>query len=168
MKYLILFIIFLSCGSNVDPLKCHYNFSADDIRQEIIDTVKEIANENMLLSAGVGIAGIKTPQYERFEYLFTNATESELIELMDYPNGVVKGYTFWALAKMKSDSLEWIIENHIGDTDTILSQSGCLMFSYPVIDFMIEVVTPGLVDIDCMKLSKDKLERLRKLRDSHQ
>ena len=41
------------------------------------------------------------------------------------------------------------------------------MFSYTVIDFMIEVVTPGLVDIDCMKFSEDKLERLRKLRTSY-
>ena len=166
MKYLILFIIFLSCSINFDPAKTSFNLSDDDIRQEVIDTVKEIANSNILMSAGVGIAGIKTPQFERFEYLYTNATEGELIELMDYPNGVLKGYAFWALAKMRSESLERIIENHIDDTDTITSQSGCLMFSYPVIDFMIEVVTPGKVDIDCLKLSDDKLERLRKLRIS--
>ena len=166
MKYLIILIIFLSCGINFDTARISFNLSNDDIRQEIIDTVIEIANENILMSAAVGIAGIKTLQYERFEFLYTTATEDELLELMEYPNGVVKGYTFWALAKMRSDSLESIIENHIDDTDTILSQSGCLMFSYPVIDFMIEVVTPGRVDIDCLKLSEDKLERLRKLRDS--
>lgn len=166
MKYLILFIIFLSCGSHGDSAKTSCCLFDDDIRQEIIDTVKEIANENMLMSAAVGIAGIKTLQYERFEFLYTTATEDELLELMEYPNGVVKGYTFWALAKKRSDSLEWILENHIYDTDTILSQSGCLMFSYPVIDFMIEVVTPGRVDNDCLKLNEDKLERLRKLRIS--
>ena len=93
MKYLIIIIIFQSCSINFDTEGTSFNLSGDDIRQEIIDTVREIANENILMSVGVGIAGIKTPQFERFEYLFTNATESELIELMDYPNGVVKGYT---------------------------------------------------------------------------
>ena len=167
MKYIILFIIFLSCGINFDSARTSFNISDDDIRQEVIDTVKEVANSNILMSDAVGIAGIKPVQYERFEFLYTTATEDELLKLMDYPNGVVKGYTFWALAKMRSDSLESIIENHIGDTDTILSQSGCLLFSYPVIDFMIEVVTPGRVDIDCLKLSEDKLERLRKSRNSY-
>lgn len=167
MKYLILFFIFLSCESNVDSAKHSFSLSDDDIRQEIIYTVKVIANENILMSAGVGIAGIKTPQFKRFEYLSANATESELIKLMEHPNGVVRGYTFWALAKMQSESIEEIIENHISDTDNILSQSGCLMFSYLVIDFMIEVVTPGRVDIVCLKLSEDKIDRLRKLRDSY-
>ena len=166
MKYLIFLCILISCGSYGDSAKSSFSLSDDDIRQEILDTVKEIANENMLMSAAIGIAGIKTPQFERFEYLFTNATESELIELMDYPNSVVKGYTFWALAKIRSDSLERILENHINDTDTILFQTGCRMFSYPVIEFMIEVVTPGRVENDCLKLSEDKLERLRKLRIS--
>jgi hypothetical protein len=133
----------------------------------VIDTVKEIANDNILMSAAVGIAGIKPVQYERFEFLYKTATEDELLELMDYPNGVVRGYTVWALAKIKSDRLEEVIKNHISDTTTITSQSGCMLFSYPVIDFMIEVVTPGKIDIDCMKFNSDKLERLKELRESN-
>ena len=94
MKYIILLIIFLSCNINFDSARTSFNLSNVDIRQEIIDTVIEIANENILMSAAIGIAGIKTLQYERFEFLYTTATEDELLELMEYPNGVVKGYTF--------------------------------------------------------------------------
>lgn len=166
MKYLILFIIFLSCGINNDSAKTSFNLSDNDIRQEILDTAKEIASENILLDIAVGPAGIKPEQYERFEFLYTTATEGELIDLMDYPNGVVRGYTFWALARIRSDSLESNIENHIGDTDTVLFQTGCIMFSYPLIDFIIDVVTPGRVDNNCLKLSIEKLERLRELRNS--
>ena len=167
MKYLIFFIIFLSCGSHGDSAKTSFGLFDDDVRQEILDTVIEIANENIILDVAVGPAGIKPGQYERFEFLYTTATEGELIELMDYPNGVVKGYTFWALAKIRSDSLESIIESHITDNDTLLFQTGCRMFSYPVIEFMIEVVTPGRVENNCQKLSKDILERLRELRKSY-
>ena len=167
MKNLILVIIFLLFGSNFLYSKKHLDYSDGDIRQEIIDSVKEIANENVLNGAMVGRGGTKTSQYKRFEFLYTTATEDELLELIDHPNGVVRGYSFWALAKVRSDKLEEVIENHIGDTAMISTISGCILYSYPVIDFMIEVVTPDRLDIDCLKLSEDKLGRLRKLRDSY-
>lgn len=166
MKYLILLFIFISCGRDVDSHNNRFDFSREDIRQEIIDTVERISNDNILMSAAVGIAGIKPVQYKRFEFLCENAYEEELIELTDHQNSVVRGYSFWALAMLRSDSLENIILNHIQDTDTISTQFGCKMFSYPLIDFMIEVVTPGRIDIDCLKFDLEKLEELRELRNN--
>jgi len=166
MKYVFFFLIFISCGRNVDSHNDLFNFSREDIRQEIIDTVEKISDDNIIMSSAIGPGGIKPEQYERFEFLCENAYEKELIELTDYPNGVVRGYSFWALAKLRSDSLEKVILDHIQDTDTISTQFGCMLFSYPLIDFMIEVVTPGRIDIDCQKFDLEKRVELRKLRNN--
>lgn len=167
MKYVIIFMVLFSCCKNGDSHSGLFKFSKEDIRQEIIGTVNRIENVNILMNSAVGPAGIKPDQYKRFEYLYENAYIEELIELTEHPNGVVRGYSFWALAKLRSDRVEEVILDHIQDTDTISSQSGCMIFSYPLIDFMIEVVTPGRIDIDCLKFDLEKLEEIRELRNNY-
>ena len=47
-------------------------------------------------------AGIKPKQYENFEELKKNASKQELLTLTNHSNGVVRCYSFWALASNKN------------------------------------------------------------------
>ncbi|MEI7726190.1 MAG: hypothetical protein WCK09_13865 [Bacteroidota bacterium] len=60
------------------------------LRPEIEKLVKGIAKDNVLKSSGVGVAGTRTEQWERYESLCQNATTKELLELTDYSNADAK------------------------------------------------------------------------------
>lgn len=90
-------------------------------------------------AAGVGIAGVKTEQYERFENLIKYATIDELVSLTDHKSSVVKAYSFWALSKRKFPGLLLIAKKHASDSSTFRFFSGCLLSQERIKDFYVSI-----------------------------
>ena len=155
---LIIFIFpFVSCSQTQEPI-----YEPEKISKEVSEIVKQIAKGNIINSSMVGVAALKTPQYERFEQLIKIATTEELLELMEHKNPAVRGYTFWALAKRHYENLEEVLITHIKDKEVVATQSGCSTFEQPLIDFMKSVVTPGMFDLDCKKFDNATFKRINK------
>ena len=93
------------------------------------------------MGSAVYYGGIRPKQYDNFEKLKETATQRELIELTNHPNGVVRCYAFWALSKDKSVDLFQIILNHINDYELVKTQFGCIGGQEKVGDFFISYAT---------------------------
>ncbi len=151
MKKYILFVIVLllgiSCSNSNQLLNGHVT------PQSAIDSlVTDIAIENMLNDEGVGIGWSQNDQWERYIKLSEVATEEALVKLTDHENAVVRGYSFQALAKNKSSQVFPILINHLADTATVTSFSGCFKTDQMLGDYLIDVVTIDKNDTTTYKL----------------
>lgn len=109
------------------------------VRPEISDIVNKISAYGTVDAAGVGIAGVKTEQYERFEKLMKNATVDELVSLTDHKSPAVKAYSFWALSKRKFPGLSLIVKKHAADSSTFRFFTGCLLSRERIRDFYLSI-----------------------------
>ena len=125
------------------------------IRPELARLVRKIAADNMLKSAGVGEAGVRTSQWERYETLKEKATDEELKTLTDDSNSVVRCYAFQALASRKTDVYPILLQ-HLADTAQVRTFMGCIISSIKTGDYFIDVVTPDYVDPSCYKLTSNQ------------
>jgi hypothetical protein len=142
-----------------------FTYDSQKISKTVRQIVKGIAKENEIHGTAVGYGGVKTPQYRRFEGLYTKASLEELIELMEHPNPTVRGYSFWGLAKRHNEKLEAIILAHASDEQFVYQIDGCIGGEIPVTEFMRWVVTPQMLDLDCKKLDKAALDKLQERRE---
>jgi hypothetical protein len=122
------------------------------LSHQIKSIVKDMAKYKRIDSEAVGFAGTRTKQYDRFIKLTHIATTEELVLLMDHKSPVVRGYSFWALAKLNYSDLEKIFKAHKNDTEYVDELDGCIGGKIPLIDFMTWVVTPNILDVNCKKL----------------
>ncbi|NCT18998.1 MAG: hypothetical protein GW771_12285 [Flavobacteriia bacterium] len=136
------------------------NMFGQTVGPEIDKIVKGIAKDNMLKSAGVGIAGARTDQWDRYIALKTKATNEELINLTDSENGVVRCYSFQALATRKNINLLPILIKHLTDTTTITTFQGCIISDQMVGDYFLDVVTPQYIDLDAYKLTENERQQV--------
>ncbi|MBK9962980.1 MAG: hypothetical protein IPP06_17140 [Saprospiraceae bacterium] len=95
------------------------------VRPEIEKIVNGIAKDNVLKSEGVGYAGIRTDQWDRYIALKEHATNEELIALTDHKNGVIRCYSFEALATRKDSNIYSVLIKHLTDTAIIPTFQGC-------------------------------------------
>jgi hypothetical protein len=127
--------------------------STTTIRSEIQKIVKGIAKDNVLKGEAVGYAGTRTDQWDRYEKLKKDATNTELLTLTDNHNAVVRCYAFQALATKKEIDVFPVVLKHLSDTSTIETFFGCIVSSQTVGDYFVEVVTPEYIDLDAYKLT---------------
>lgn len=159
MRNLILSILTFSAltalGQTVE------RFDSTKVSAQVLEIVNDFEFEDgMVESAYVGYAGQPSEQFEVFERLYTEATESELLELTKHSEPIVRAYSFWGLAKINSNELETTLRQHLNDTTQVLTMSGCIVGIERVNTFMLDVVTPKLVD-NCKKLSRRTLKELK-------
>ena len=152
---LILFITITSCG------QLTYNDNSISIKTKKV--VTEIEKVNELMSSAVYYEGSTPKQWGNFVELKKNATNEELIELTNHPNGVVRSYSFWALSNKKDVDLFPIVKNHLNDYQLINTQFGCIGGQKMVGDFFIQVITPPYLDLDLAKISSKELKELDSL-----
>src|SRR5690606_15153443 len=90
-------------------------YSDSQISKPVLELVKQIAEENILMDSAVGGAGMRPKQYDRFEKLKNKATLKELRMLTNHPNGVVRCYAIQGLIlkKENSDIFFSIIKKHL-------------------------------------------------------
>ena len=137
--------------------------NASEISNETLLIVKKIEKINVLMGSAVGSSGHKPDQYENFEELKKNASKQELIALTNHSNGVVRCYSFWALALSKNIDLFSIIKDHINDDTHVKTQFGCSGSTEKVGDFFINLVNPKDEDSDITKLTPDEFNKLDSL-----
>lgn len=138
----------------------HYQFDKRKISKHAGVIVGKIEKVNQVMSSAVYYEGMRPAQYDNFTELQKQATEDELLELVNHPNGVVRSYAFWALSYKTSTNLLPIVIKHISDTASVTTQFGCIRSREQVGDFFINVVTPEYVDLNSKKLTSAEYEYL--------
>jgi len=143
-------------------LNCFGQFPFDKtkISRQTEVIVSKIAKNNELMGSAVYYAGIRPAQYDNFAELQNRATQEELLELTNHPNGVVRCYSFWALTYKPSANLLPIVLAHIVDTASVNTQFGCIGSREKVGDFFINLVTPQYVDLNSKKLTTAEYDYL--------
>lgn len=139
----------------------NYAFAFSDttkIRSKILKTATQISNYKTVDDEAVGAAGQMTIQYKNFRILSQAATDKELVSLTEFENEKVKVYAFWALAKRNYSDIKTILETHIADTSRFDFYSGCINQPYRVNYFFLEVLTPKVIDENCLKLSSQEIK----------
>ncbi|MBS1512337.1 MAG: hypothetical protein JST86_15930 [Bacteroidetes bacterium] len=120
--------------------------------------VDDIALDNSFDCAGVGIGGIKTDQYWRYEWLLKHSDNNDLRKLTFHANPVVRAYAFAALNEHHYDSLEDVLDLHIQDTASFRSMCGCIAdFSNVNISFLYSM--KNQLDKNKWKQYRAKVER---------
>jgi len=144
--YIAIILIILNFTLNAQT-----KYNQDLILKSTDKIVKEIEKINQLMGSAVYESGIRPHQYDNFDKLKEIASKEELLELTNYPNGVVRCYAFWALSYDKSVDLFPILIAHIGDYEVVNTQFGCIGSQEMVGDFFISVATPRYVDLESKK-----------------
>lgn len=137
-----------------------YQFDKTKISGQTKLIVAKIEKENSLMGSAVGNGGVRPKQFDNFAELQRTATKSELTELTNYPNGVVRCYSFWALTYDTSINLLPILIKHIPDNENISTMFGCIVSREKVGDFFISLATPEYVDLNSKKLTPAEFEYL--------
>jgi hypothetical protein len=138
----------------------HYQFDKTKITSQTKQIVLKIEKENMLMGSAVGNGGNRPKQFDNFAELQSKATKSELTELTNHPNGVVRCYSFWALTYDTSINLLPILIKHIPDEENVSTMFGCIVSSEKAGDFFISLATPQYVDLNSKKLTTTQFEYL--------
>ena len=141
IKTLMFCLLFLHINSSCKQTPQNKKIEDVETIQPVIDQiVNQIANYQTVDASGVGIAGVKTEQYERFEKLIKYAKLNELVTLTDHQSAAVRAYSFWALAKKHFPGLELIVKRHANDTESFRFFSGCILSDERVKDFYVSII----------------------------
>ncbi|HTI61050.1 hypothetical protein [Mucilaginibacter sp.] len=133
-----LMCLFISCDQinspkRIEPVK---------IRPAIQTIVDSIAKYNQLTSSGVGFAGVRTGQWNRYEKLNKVASLAELRELTHHKNSVVRCYAYDALTARKDTYAFTLLLSHLHDTAKVSTFFGCIISEEMAGDYFLNAVTP--------------------------
>ncbi|WP_298346705.1 hypothetical protein [uncultured Algibacter sp.] len=157
--------------SNYEP---NWSYNWNGIRKEIKDSL-QIA-ELRGITSGIGGMGASTKnEVDRRRWIMKTATESELLKLTEYPNGIVKGIAYEGLLRKKgfSNKTELTLKAIRDTTYQIDYQSGCLGWNMGIGEYLVqnvlliddEIPPPErLPDFGLTEMDKEKiLTEFRKL-----
>ncbi len=139
MKNIFLIFLFTFLGN---IFCCEGQIKTTKIRPKIKHIANQIARHNVLTGSAVGYVGTRPKQWDRYEKLKKEATNEELILLIEHKNAVVRCYSFDALAYRKGIDIFPILIKHLSDTAEVATFFGCLIFSTIVREYFVGVVTP--------------------------
>lgn len=125
-----------------------------------------LALTNQIHGPYVGFSGERTQQYDRFERLTELADCGALLELSKHENAVVRGYAFWGLARKQYPKLDSVLLAHAQDESLVTEIQGGVMNRIPLIEFMLWVVHPDMMDDQSLKLDSDTFRQVSELRFS--
>lgn len=154
--------VLLVCAFVSTYCKCSGQASDDkpvSLRPEITKLVQNIAADNVVKGAAVGIAGIRTEQWDRYEHLKRTATGDELMLLSSHTNPVVRCYAFQALVHRKVDVFPILLQ-HLKDDERVETLEGCIGGTEKVGDYFINTVMPGYADEGSYEMSARQLTEL--------
>lgn len=155
----IFVVIFLACQSS----RRHWHLVDKNrsISSDIKSLVDTLVKYGQVHDDAVGYAGEKSNIYEAFENLSSRATEDDLLQLTAHSDPTVRVYAFWALAKRSSERLTDILYRHRKDNARFSYMSGCEMGPEHVNTFLLNLVTPGLIDTEVKKLLPSDLSKFQ-------
>lgn len=125
--------------------------------------VNKIIQINELMDSAVYSIGTRPKQWDNFEELENIATKSELLELTNHPNGVVRCYAFWALSHRTDIDLFPILKNHLNDYELVNTQFGCIGNQEMVGDFYIQMSEPNEYEPESRSITYKEFSELDSL-----
>lgn len=131
-----------------------------DTLPDLKKIVTVLENRNSVESSNIGVSGSPSNQYASYEQLKMTATVEELTALTDHKNSAVRCYAFQALASKKADNVFTVLLNHLHDTSSVYTQTGCIGMNYFTGDYFIDIVTPDCIDLDVYKLNPKERQTL--------
>lgn len=135
IAFLITFLILLS-SCNFKKEKIEFK-NEGKLSVKIQTVISNIIEYGEITGPFVGISGSKPKQWDNFIELKKNATESELLTLMEHPNPIVKCYSFDILVKKKNENCFKILKTNFKDSTTVYTQFGCIGNQTRVNDYLI-------------------------------
>jgi len=97
----------------------------ENVRGAVMDTIRKIEQDNFISTGIVGIAGKRPQQANRRYWLRKEANKEELIQLINYPNAVVKGVVFKILYVKKYPALSDLLIKLSAQKGWVHFRSGC-------------------------------------------
>jgi hypothetical protein len=107
------------------------NLLPQDIRQ-----VLHLIPSHLVEDEFTGIEGRRSRIHGYFKSLEKIATAIDFIKLSAHPNPAIRCYSFWALVKIKHNSIPDLINLHSEDLQEIKFYSGCTYHYTTVKDFI--------------------------------
>lgn len=161
-KFTLVIIFFIGLTSGIwgqrDFVKCP-GIDLDTLR-ELKKVVVEIAEGKEVTSHGIGEGGALSKQWTRYETMKQVATPGHLLALTHHSHPAVRCYAFQAMASKHYRGVFEALLDHIYDTAIVRTQFGCIGGATTVADYMIDVVTPQRIELDCYKLSQAERKKL--------
>ena len=123
-RHLFVIIIFLillySCNGR-------YRHSENPFsRYNLENIVSGISKTNVVMGGAVGIAGARPEQWDRYLALCHKATDTEIINLTNHTNAVVRCYAFDCMLQRKNLDFFNTLLLHLIDTAEVHTLYGCL------------------------------------------
>ena len=131
----VLLLLFLFGFSN--SYHKSWTFDWSGIRQEVKDTILKIKEFDSYSFGLRGLGRIEEYQINRQKWIKKNAFNSELLQLIDYPNGVVKVVSYETLLKRDKKLKYFLLKKSLNDTLTFIHyQMGCFGRAYTLSEFL--------------------------------
>lgn len=146
-KFSILLPLFTVIGIGVTIIiftnyEKSWSFNWNGIRKNIKDSIA-IAEIQGITSGVVGYSGTSTrDEIMRRKWIMSNATEEELLKLIEYPSGTVKAIAYEGLIKKEHyDEKAELISKSISDNEfSVYYQSGCIGSKLSVSEYLMRFV----------------------------
>lgn len=110
--------------------------SFQSIRSEVMDSIKLIESYNRIEEEHIGIDGKKSTTYKRRRWLSTNATEKELLLLIEYPATIIKVAAFEGLYKRKYAKIAHVLLQLSRNSELVYHSAGCVTMVRPIGEFL--------------------------------
>jgi len=159
-KSIYLIILFISCVI----IGCHRQLVTDQgISLKVLRMVDKLESQHEI---HVDVEGVtkKKGSHKIFQKLIKKASTEELLLLMQHPSSVVRGYSFWALAKKNYEHIDEVIVERVTDEEPTVLVHNSKKKSYPLIEILAMIVRSDELDPNCKKLTEAELIRFEKYR----
>lgn len=153
LNILVAFLLLISCSNGPRVIK-YYN---EETGEYIVDTLPfndlrdfpklqktknvdsliiEIKKEKHVYEKHIGIGGVYSEQYARFERLTELLNEKELFNLTKNEDPIIKVYAYKGLKIKRSKYLKEVEKVYKKDTSEFVHGSGCLIGSYKISEYI--------------------------------
>lgn len=158
-KIIYLIIIFISCVI----IGCNRQLVTDQgINLNVLKIVDKLESLNEIHVDSEGIT--KKGSHKFFQKLIKKASTEELLLLMQHSSSVVRGYSFWALAKRHYEHIDEVLVERAADEELTVLGHNFKKKSYPLIEIMAMIVSSDELDANCKKLTVAELIRFERHR----
>lgn len=124
LTVLVLLIFGLSCTDHVKHGKTS-EFSIP--RGKMDNAIMVLKNATSMNGPAVGYAGLRTSEYDSYEWILKYGSDSLLNQLANYPNPYTRTYAFIALCHRNSTAAKKVFFKNISDSTKLNLFSGCEM-----------------------------------------
>jgi len=146
-----------------------WSYNWDGIRKQIKDSI-EVAKFGGISSGAVGYYGRKPQQFDRRHWIMKNATESELLKLIDYPNATIKAIAYQGLIYKKdfTDKTNLVLRSFDEVDYPIEYGMGCVGTRMYISEYLIDFVLfindkrppPPVIFRNRYQFSKEDIEKI--------